>query len=142
MPRLPAPEPEDPHRHPDNDAPHILVADDDPDIVESIATALRQKNYRVSRAFDGNQAIAFAETRMPDLIILDLMMPRRSGFIVLERLRQQGSVQTPVIMITGNEGLRHRKYAFLLGVNDYIQKPFTMERLLKSVSENCPPTKT
>jgi len=62
-------------------------------------------------------------------------MPRRSGFLVLERLRQNDSVPIPVIMITGNEGARHREYAEMLGVNDYINKPFTMDRLLNSISD-------
>ena len=113
---------------------HILVVDDDPEIVESIAVTLRGQGYEVSIAHDGNQGVACAETKNPDLVILDLMMPRRSGFLVLERLRQNSETQMPIIMITGNEGVRHKKYAELLGVNDYIQKPFTMDRLLQSLS--------
>jgi len=114
---------------------HVLVVDDDSEIVETIAATLRSRGMQVSTANDGNQGIAYAETKAPDLVILDLMMPRRSGFLVLERLRQNSETQMPIIMITGNEGLRHRKYAELLGVNDYIQKPFTMDRLLKAVSK-------
>ena len=117
-----------------NKTNHILVVDDDPEIVESIATTLRGRGYEVSTAHDGNQGVACAETKNPDLVILDLMMPRRSGFLVLERLRQNSETQMPIIMITGNEGVRHKKYAELLGVNDYIQKPFTMDRLLQSLS--------
>ena len=63
-----------------------------------------------------------------------MMMPRRSGFLVLERLRQNDLEPVPVIMITGNEGNRHQQYAEMLGVNDYIHKPFTMDRLLDSVN--------
>lgn len=114
---------------------HVLVVDDDSEIVETIAATLRSRGMQVSTASDGNQGIAYAETKAPDLVILDLMMPRRSGFLVLERLRQNSETQMPIIMITGNEGMRHRKYAELLGVNDYIQKPFTMDRLLQSVSK-------
>jgi len=118
-----------------NKTHHILIVDDDPEIVESIATTLKSRGFEVSTAHDGNQGVAYAETKNPDLVILDLMMPRRSGFLVLERLRQNAETQMPVIMITGNEGMRHKKYAELLGINDYIQKPFTMDRLLKSLSE-------
>jgi DNA-binding response OmpR family regulator len=64
-----------------------------------------------------------------------MMMPRRSGFLVLERLRQTTDNPVPVIMITANEGARHREYAEMLGVSDYIAKPFTMDRLLNSVSK-------
>ena len=113
---------------------HILIVDDDPEIVESLATTLRGQGYEVTTAYDGNQGVACAETKNPDLVILDLMMPRRSGFLVLERLRQNSETQMPIVMITGNEGVRHKKYAELLGVNDYIQKPFTMDRLLESLS--------
>lgn len=114
---------------------HILVVDDDPDIVATISASLTGKGYKVSTAHDGNQGVAYAETKNPDLVILDLMMPRRSGFLVLERLRQNADMQMPIVMITGNEGMRHKKYAELLGVDDYIQKPFTMDRLLKSLSD-------
>lgn len=122
------------------DAPHVLVVDDDAEIVETIAATLRSRGMNVSTASDGNQGIAYAETKSPDLVILDLMMPRRSGFLVLERLRQNSDTQMPIIMITGNEGMRHRKYAELLGVNDYIQKPFTMDRLLQAVSNILDPS--
>ncbi len=112
---------------------HVLVVDDDAEIAESIKFALKAKGMKVSIARDGNQGVAFAETHSPDLVILDMMMPKRSGFLVLERLRQTSDSPVPVIMITGNEGQRHQEYAELLGVSDYIHKPFTMDRLLDSV---------
>jgi DNA-binding response OmpR family regulator len=114
---------------------HVLIVDDDPEIIESLRYALSQKGFQVSIARDGNQGVAFAETKNPDLVILDMMMPRRSGFLVLERLRQTTDNPVPVIMITANEGARHREYAEMLGVSDYIPKPFTMDRLLNSVSK-------
>jgi DNA-binding response OmpR family regulator len=112
---------------------HVLVVDDDPEIIDSIQYALKARGFKVSIARDGNQGIAFAETKNPDLLILDMMMPKRSGFLVLERLRQNSEIPVPVIMITGNEGQRHQEYAELLGVSDYIHKPFTMDRLIESV---------
>jgi len=113
---------------------HVLIVDDDPEITESIRFALKSAGFRVSIARDGNQGVAIAETKEPHLVILDMMMPRRSGFLVLERLRQNDQEPVPVIMITGNEGNRHQEYAEMLGVNDYIHKPFTMDRLLDSVN--------
>lgn len=112
---------------------HILIVDDDSEITQSISFALKDLGFKVSIARDGNQGIAIAETQSPDLIILDMMMPRRSGFLVLERLRQLESDPIPVIMITGNEGRRHRQYAEMLGVSDYIHKPFPMDKLVSSV---------
>ncbi len=117
---------------------HILVVDDDGEIAESIKLALRKAGFEVSIAYDGNTCIAIAETKHPDLIILDLMMPKRSGFLVLERLRLQQQETIPVIVITGNGGNRHRDYAELLGVDGYIQKPFTMDRLVDSVKNLLP----
>ena len=111
----------------------ILVVDDDIEIGKSVRFALEAKGYKVSNATDGNQGLALAETEDPDLIILDMMMPKRSGFLVLEKLRRSRPVPTRIIMITANEGNRHKEYAELLGVDDYIRKPFQMDRLLESV---------
>ena len=116
-----------------SEKPHVLVVDDDQEIAETLRFALAEEGYEVSVASDGNQGLAYAEASNPDLIILDIMMPRRSGFLVLERLRQVSEAPAPVIMITGNQGLRHQEYAEMLGVNDYIHKPFTIERLLRSI---------
>lgn len=113
---------------------HILIVDDDPEIVESIRYAIMNEGHKVSVARDGNQALAHVEANPPDLIVLDLMMPRRSGFLVMERLCQTTDVPIPIIVITANEGNRHREYAKMLGVKDYISKPFVMERLLESIS--------
>jgi len=111
----------------------ILLVDDDPEIVETIRIALETKGYQVFVARDGNQGLALADRENPDLIILDMMMPKRSGFLVLERLRRTRPVPIRVIMITANEGSRHKAYAEILGVDDYIRKPFPMDRLLESV---------
>lgn len=113
---------------------HVLVIDDDREITETIRTVLTAKGFTVSVASDGNQGVAYAETKNPDLVILDMMMPRRSGFLVLERLIQTTENPIPVIMITGNEGARHQEYAEMLGVSDYIHKPFTMDRLVTSIN--------
>ncbi len=111
----------------------ILLVDDDADIVESIRAALEANGYQVFVAKDGNQGLVMAEKEDPDLIILDMMMPKRSGFLVLERLRRTRRVPVRIIMITANEGSRHKAYAEMLGVDDYIRKPFAMDRLLESV---------
>ncbi|MCD0459515.1 response regulator transcription factor [Roseiconus lacunae] len=111
----------------------ILIVDDDVEIIESVRYALEHEGYEVVIARDGNQGLALAEKESPDLIILDMMMPKRSGFLVLEKLRRMNEAMVPVIMITGNEGSRHKAYAELLGVSDYIRKPFQMDKLLRAV---------
>jgi DNA-binding response OmpR family regulator len=112
----------------------ILIVDDDYEIVESVRIPLESAGYEVLVARDGNQGLAMVEREDPDLVILDMMMPKRSGFLVLEKLRRTRRVPTRVIMITANEGSRHKAYAEMLGVDDYIRKPFAMDRLLGSVS--------
>lgn len=111
----------------------ILLVDDDAEIIESLKLALETKGYDILIARDGNQGLAMAEREDPDLVILDMMMPKRSGFLVLEKLRRTRPVPVRVIMITANEGSRHKAYAEMLGVDDYIRKPFAMDRLVESV---------
>ncbi len=114
-------------------ASRILIVDDDVEISESMRYALEANGYEVMIARDGNQGLALVEKHVPDLLVLDMMMPKRSGFLVLEQLRRQGNDSIKVIMVTANEGNRHKAYAELLGVNDYIRKPFPMNRLIDSV---------
>jgi DNA-binding response OmpR family regulator len=111
----------------------ILLVDDDAEIVESLRLALEANGYNVLVARDGNQGLALSERENPDLVILDMMMPKRSGFLVLEKMRRTRETPMRVIMITANEGSRHKAYAEMLGVDDYIRKPFPMDRLIESV---------
>jgi DNA-binding response OmpR family regulator len=116
-------------------AKRILLVDDDPEIVDSMRAVLEGRGYQVMVARDGNQGLALAEREMPDLLILDMMMPKKSGFLVLERLKAKDAKtrKMPTIMITANEGGRHRAYAEMLGVDEYIRKPFAMDKLIGAV---------
>jgi DNA-binding response OmpR family regulator len=111
----------------------VLLVDDDPEIIEAIRYALESRGYQIFIARDGNQGLAMAEREDPDLVILDMMMPKRSGFLVLEKLRRTREIPVRVIMITANEGARHKAYAEMLGVDDYIRKPFAMDKLVDAV---------
>ena len=115
----------------------ILLVDDDPDLLGAMETVFARRGYRVLTAGDGNLALALAEREEPDVVVVDMMMPRKSGFLVLEKLKARPS-GPPVVMITANEGSRHRAYAELLGVDDYLRKPFALERLVESVERLCP----
>jgi DNA-binding response OmpR family regulator len=112
----------------------VLLVDDDREIIESMRIALEAEGHEVMIARDGNQGLALSERENPDLVILDMMMPKRSGFLVLEKLRRTRTVPMKIIMVTANEGNRHKAYAETLGVDDYIRKPFAMDRLLDSVN--------
>ena len=113
--------------------PRILLMDDDPEILESMRIALEANGYQVTTARDGNQGLALAERQQFDLMILDVMMPKRSGFLVLETLRQLEKRPSRIIMVTANEGNRHREYAEQLGVDEYLRKPFPMDMLIESI---------
>ena len=114
---------------------HILIVDDDREMARIISSAFENAGYETTVARDGNEGLAVAETKAPDLIVLDMMMPRRSGFLVLERLRQILESPIPVIVVTGNFGDRHRTYAEVLGVGGYFYKPVKLPLLLEKVND-------
>lgn len=119
----------------ENRSPRILIVDDDFEIAEPVKFALQKLGYEVTHVPDGNQGVAAISTVNPDLMVLDMMMPGRSGFLVLEYLRSSKRPGVRVIMVTGNEGERHQAYARMLGADDYIHKPFAMDRLVQSVQK-------
>jgi len=112
----------------------VLIVDDDPDVLTALSAAFVDGGARVTTAADGNEAIERAESDRPDLIILDAMLPKRSGFLVLEKIKRDkgGNGKPRVIMITGNHGKRHQAWAESLGVDAYLNKPFRMDRLMES----------
>ena len=115
---------------------NVLVVDDDPDILATIEKVLDDLGAVVATAVDGNAAVVAAESAQPDLIILDAMLPKKSGFLVLERLKggQKRGDKPLVIMITGNEGKRHEQWAQSLGVDGYITKPIKSKRMLAEIA--------
>ena len=116
---------------------NILIVDDDPDIVSTIEKVLDDLGAIVVTAVDGNAAVLAAQSGQPDLIILDAMLPKKSGFLVLEKLKagSKRGDKPLVIMITGNDGKRHQQWAESLGVDGYITKPFRMERLVGAMEK-------
>jgi DNA-binding response OmpR family regulator len=110
----------------------ILIVDDDRELVDAMRTMLERQGYKVIQAHDGHQGKQAIYNQRPDLVILDMMMPRMGGYPVLEHFKDKGDAP-PMIMVTANEGSRHKVYAEYLGVVDYIRKPFAMERLLETV---------
>ncbi|HMD53080.1 MAG TPA: response regulator transcription factor [Phycisphaerae bacterium] len=121
----------------------ILVVDDDADVLSTITAALSNTGATILSAADGNTAVDIAEKEQPDLIVLDMMLPKRSGFLVLERIkaRKPRGSKPFIIMITGNLGTRHKTYAESLGVDDYLNKPFRIDRLLGSMERLLNPPK-
>jgi DNA-binding response OmpR family regulator len=116
----------------------ILLVDDDFELADAVRSVLERQGYRVLMARDGHQGKQMVYEHRPDLVILDMMMPRMGGYPVLEHFKGKADAP-PVIMITANEGSRHKMYAEILGVVDYIRKPFAMERLLEAVAKTFAP---
>jgi DNA-binding response OmpR family regulator len=114
------------------DGKRVLLVDDDHDILTSMQAALEPTGAVIESATNGNQAVELAEKNHPDLIVLDMMLPGRSGFLVLEKLKAKKPKNTKpfVIMITGNTGARHKMFAESLGVSEYFTKPVKMDKLI------------
>ena len=110
----------------------VLVVDDDQDILSSIQAAFEPTGATIDTATNGNRAVEMAEKNQPDLVVLDMMLPGRSGFLVLEKIKAKKprNAKPFVIMITGNQGARHKMYAESLGVSEYLNKPVKMDKLI------------
>ena len=116
----------------------ILIVDDDVDLADGLKLVLSREGYRILQARAGRQAKDVVDRERPDLVIIDMMMPKMGGYPVLEHYKERTDAP-PFIMITANEGARHKAYAEYLGVVDYIRKPFAMDRLLETVHKVLPP---
>lgn len=116
---------------------HILLVDDDPDIIQSIEAAFEPTGAIIQTATNGNKAVEMCEASTPDLLILDMMLPGRSGFLVLEKVkaRKPRNAKPFVVMITGNPGGRHKQYAESLGVSEYFHKPVKLEKLIATAEK-------
>jgi DNA-binding response OmpR family regulator len=108
-------------------AADVLVVDDDPTVAEVVAAYLRRTGHEVRLVSDGAEAVAAAHARLPDLVVLDLMLPGFDGFEVFRRLRQLGPVS--VIMLTARAGEQDRILGLELGADDYVTKPFSPREL-------------
>lgn len=117
----------------------VLVIDDDPDIRDLLRSALEERGFHVHCAADGEIGVSKAISSPPDLVIVDMMMPRASGFQVLEKLKQHHHLPVPVIMLTANDSDQQRAYAEFLGVDAYLNKPVRPAQLFQAVDRFCPP---
>jgi DNA-binding response OmpR family regulator len=110
----------------------VLLVDDDESILEVLSTAFSLKGYTALEARDGSEALIRAERDAPDLVVLDLVMPRRSGFAVLDRLRQRHRSSPVIIVVTANTDPRHEQFAHDHGADAFFRKPFDVEELLET----------
>jgi DNA-binding response OmpR family regulator len=113
-----------------HDTKAILVADDDQDILELVAFRLERAGYEVMTAGDGEQALATARERRPDLAVLDVMMPKLTGYEVVKAMRsEEETSRIPVILLTARVQEADVSRGFEAGADDYIRKPFSPQEL-------------
>jgi two-component system, OmpR family, response regulator ResD len=117
----------------DNGHPSVLVVDDEPTIAEIVARYLERAGYRTRVALDGPQAIESAERERPDLVVLDLMLPRMDGLEVMRRLREHNRDRIAVILLTAKGDESDRVIGLRLGADDYVVKPFSPAELTARV---------
>ncbi|MFQ5521755.1 MAG: response regulator transcription factor, partial [Candidatus Methylomirabilia bacterium] len=112
--------------------PRILIVDDEPEMVRGLVDNLHFEGYHTLSATNGRDGLALAFREVPDLILLDVMMPEVSGWDVLRTLRQKGA-DVPVIMLTARSEEVDRVLGLELGADDYVTKPFSLRELLARV---------
>lgn len=115
-----------------NDKPRILVVEDDPALTLGLEENLKFSGYDVVTAADGEEGLRLGQEAKPDLIILDLMLPRLSGYEVCRRLRAAGA-QMPIVMLTARQEEFDKLHGFESGADDYVTKPFSVKELLARV---------
>lgn len=115
---------------------NVLIVEDDPDILSSLAEVLREEQFEVDTAANGYQALSRLESHMPDLILLDLMMPLMDGWKFLEVARQRfPAMRAPVVLLSAVHGLTEE--AHRLGVDAFLPKPFDLEDVARIAHELC-----
>ncbi|MDR1101100.1 MAG: response regulator transcription factor [Clostridiales bacterium] len=112
----------------------ILVVDDEAPIVDILRFNLKKENYEVLEAYDGEKAVEIALDTDPDLILLDVMLPKMDGFSACQKIRKKS--QVPIIMLTAREEEVDKVLGLELGADDYITKPFSIRELMARVKAN------
>ena len=110
----------------------LLVVDDEPNILELLATSLRFAGFEVATAVNGREALAEARRLRPDLVVLDVMMPDMDGFAVVRRMRGEGTM-APVLFLTARDATEDKVTGLTVGGDDYVTKPFSLEEIVARI---------
>jgi two-component system OmpR family response regulator len=110
----------------------LLVVDDEPNILELLATSLRFAGFEVTTASNGREALAASRSYRPDLVVLDVMMPDMDGFAVVRRMRGEGST-APVLFLTARDATEDKVTGLTVGGDDYVTKPFSLEEIVARI---------
>jgi DNA-binding response OmpR family regulator len=116
-------------------ASKVLIVDDEPNIVLSLEFLMKQQGYETRVARDGEEALAEVERFRPDLVLLDVMLPRRDGFEVCERLRADGWSDLKILMLTAKGRDVEIEKGLALGADGYVTKPFSTAELVARVAD-------
>jgi DNA-binding response OmpR family regulator len=119
-------------------APRVLVVDDEANIVTSLQFLLRRAGYETSVAADGEAALAEVDRFQPDLLLLDVMMPRKTGFEVCQELRASGRTDIQIIMLTAKGRESEVAKGLAVGADAYVTKPFSTRDLMDTVQRLVP----
>ena len=120
----------------------IMVVDDDPDLVEAVSMKLESKSYRVAKAYDGEEALEKIKKEKPSLVILDVMMPKKNGWVVCEEIKKDDELKRiAVVMLTAvADAVQSTSYTHHDGkttlADDYIPKPIDMDQLMEIVDDH------
>src|SRR6516165_9954496 len=115
-----------------------LIVEDQPEQAELVARILGMREYESIVAEDGETALRLARERLPDVVLLDLMLPDINGFDVCRRLRSdRATMLIPVIMLTALNDVQHRVHGFRVGANAYVTKPYKVDALFDAITEAC-----
>ncbi len=123
------------------DPKYILVVDDDPDLVETVSMNLEAKGYEVGKAFDGVEAEESIKQKRPDLVVLDVMMPRKNGYELCDQMKQDDDLRSiPILMLTAvGSAVNSTSYTHVDGMqmeaDEYLAKPVDMDRLIDMAAE-------
>lgn len=117
-------------------ANRVLVVEDEPNIVDSLSFLMKQAGFEVAIARDGDTAIRMMESRVPDLVLLDVMLPRRDGYEVCREIRARAEWKdVRIVMLTAKGRELDRRKGLELGADDYITKPFSTREIVRRVRE-------
>jgi DNA-binding response OmpR family regulator len=112
----------------------VLIVDDEPNIVTSLEFLMRRSGYDTQVARDGDEALAAVEAFRPDLVLLDVMLPRRDGFEVCQRLRAEGWAELKIVMLTAKGREAEITKGIAVGADAYVTKPFSTRELVDRVA--------
>lgn len=112
----------------------VLIVDDEPNIVTSLTFLMKKSGFETSVARDGDEALAEVERFAPDLVLLDVMMPKRDGFEVCQTLRAAGQTQLKIILLTAKGREQEMAKGLAIGADAYITKPFSTRDLVELVN--------